>query len=256
MAFLITGLNLDTKRALQQLKNVKVLLTALLSSLFIAPAIAYFAAKGVFSSQDIVIGALIIGVSPVTVASGTVLTTLALGNVPLSLFICVLSNLASLITIPFLLKFFLSFEGGIDLPVWQMLFGLMVTVLLPTVVGQVLRPFVKDKLVPYKKSFSNFAQCITLLIIFNGVAGSTKELMSGGGAIIGVVVFTVFVHIFILCFNYFLSKATKLDLPSTAAFTIHTSQKTLTVSYLVWAGFFAHAYPWPFCPALPITCSN
>lgn len=35
-----------------------------------------------------------------------------------------------------------------------------------------------------------------------------------------------------------------------AAFTIHTLQKTLTVSYLVWAGYFAAKFPMVFIPAI------
>ena len=250
LAFLITGLTLDTNSALRQLKNVKVLVAALLSSLLVFPAISFFAAKSIFASQDIIIGALIIGVAPVTVASGTVMTAIALGNVPLSLFICVLGNFASLITIPFLLKLFLSFEGGIHLPVWTMLFGLLVTVLLPTVLGQILRPFLKEKLAPCGKFFSIFAQCIVLLIIFNAVAGSSGELIKAGAGIFGVLGFMVALHSLILVLNFFLSKGIGLDSSSISAFTIHTSQKTLTVSYLVWAGFFAHDYPLALVPGI------
>jgi sodium/bile acid cotransporter 7 len=42
----------------------------------------------------------------------------------------------------------------------------------------------------------------------------------------------------------------KLDRPSTTAFTIHVSQKTLTVSYLVWAGYFASQYPMALIPGI------
>jgi sodium/bile acid cotransporter 7 len=41
-----------------------------------------------------------------------------------------------------------------------------------------------------------------------------------------------------------------LDRPSTTAFTIHTSQKTLTVSYVVWAGYFAQQYPMALIPGI------
>ena len=183
-------------------------------------------------------------------ASGTVMTGLALGNIPLSLFICVLGNFASLITIPFLLKLFLSFEGGIELPVWDMLFGLFVTVLLPTVLGQTLRPFLKEKIAPYGKFFSIFSQGIVLLIIFNAVAGSSANLMKAGSAIFGVLAFMIALHSLVLVLNYYLSKGIGLDTPSVSAFTIHTSQKTLTVSYLVWAGFFAQAYPMALVPGI------
>ena len=50
--------------------------------------------------------------------------------------------------------------------------------------------------------------------------------------------------------NYALSRLIGLDRPSTTAFTIHTSQKTLTVSYLVWAGYFATQYPMALIPGI------
>ena len=42
----------------------------------------------------------------------------------------------------------------------------------------------------------------------------------------------------------------RLDRASTSAFTIHTSQKTLTVSYIVWSGYFAARYPMALIPAI------
>ena len=96
---------------MDQLKNVKVLAAALVSSLFIFPGLAYFLAQLVFKSwPDFSIGALIIGAAPVTVASGTVMTAIGLGNVPLSLFICVLGNFMSIVTIPIVLNLFLQFR--------------------------------------------------------------------------------------------------------------------------------------------------
>ena len=67
--------------------------------------VAYTLGQTVFSDwADFAIGTLIIGVAPVTVASGTVMTAIALGNVPLSLFICVLGNFFSILTIPIMVK--------------------------------------------------------------------------------------------------------------------------------------------------------
>jgi len=50
--------------------------------------------------------------------------------------------------------------------------------------------------------------------------------------------------------NYGISKFIRLDRPSITAFTIHTSQKTLTVSYLVWNGYFANQYPLAMIPGI------
>lgn len=252
MGFLMTGLTLETAIIGEQLKNVRVLTAALASSLFFSPAIAYAAARLVFDQpSDWVIGALIIGVAPVTIASGTVMTAIALGNVPLSLFICVLSNLAAILTIPFLLNLFLQFgDTPIVLPVMQMLSGLTVKVLVPTVIGQALRPFLKDAITPYKKALSIFNQLIVLMIVLNAVASSTDHILEAGTGIVAVFMFMVGLHGLILAMNFGLARLIHLDRPSTSAFTIHTSQKTLTVSYLVWSGHFAALYPMALIPAI------
>lgn len=196
-------------------------------------------------------GALIIGAAPVTVASGTVMTAMAGGNVPLSLFICVLGNFAAIFTIPFMLNLILAVDNAaIELPILQMLAGLTLKVLLPTIIGQVLRPRVKHLLPPHKAKISIFNQCIVLLIILNAVASSAHSILDVGPVLFWLLTFMICLHVFMLVFNYYLARIIGLDLPSIAAFTIHTSQKTLTVSYLVWAGYFAAAYPMALIPAI------
>lgn len=252
LGFLITGLTLDTASIGEQLKNIRVLSAALISSLVLFPVIAYFLADMIFDTPpDLAIGVLIIGVAPVTIASGTVMTAIALGNVPLSLFICVLGNLASIVTIPFLLNLFLHFgDAPITLPVVKMLTGLTIKVLVPTAIGQVLRPFLKDAIAPYKKIFSIFNQLIVLMIVLNAVSSSTARIIEAGSAIIGVFVFMIFLHVLILALNFGLSRLIRLDRAATSAFTIHTSQKTLTISYIVWAGHFAALYPMALVPGI------
>ena len=53
-----------------------------------------------------------------------------------------------------------------------------------------------------------------------------------------------------LALNYGISRVIRLDWPSTTAFTLHASQKTLTVSYVVWAGYFAAQYPMALIPGI------
>ncbi len=251
IAFLITGLTLDTRTVIEQLHNLRVLVASLVSSLVLIPVITFFLANLAFSnSPDLVIGSVIIAVAPVTVASGTVMTALALGNVPLSLFICVLSNFVALLTIPFLLKILLQFGQTINLPVYSILAGLSLTVLAPTVLGQLLRPRLKDAIFRYKKAFSIFSQCVVLLIIFNAVSASISEIIRSGIVIFLVFGFMIGLRILILTMNFTISRFIGLDQASTSAFTIHTSQKTLTVSYLVWAGYFASDFPMAMIPPI------
>ncbi len=249
LAFFITGLTLDTSSIAGHLRNFKAPVAAMISSLLLFPLLAWLMAKLVLS-PEFVIGVCIIATAPVTVASGTVMTAIGRGNVPLSLFICVLGNLLALFTIPFSLNLLVSTGTNIDLPILKMLSGLVQTILVPTVFGQLIRPFVKNKLLPYKKAFSIFQQCVVLLIIFNAVASSTERILQAGASMIIVGGFMVVLHSFILAMNYGISKGIRLDRASTVAFTIHTSQKTLTVSYLIWADYFAAIYPMALIPGI------
>jgi sodium/bile acid cotransporter 7 len=253
LAFMLTGLKLETRSIGEQFKNVRVLAASLGSSLVLFPLVTAILVRALFGSvPDFVIGATLIAVAPVTVASGTVMTGIALGNVPLSLFICILGNCLAIFTIPFSLEFLLGTSQGIDLPVMHMLINLVLTVLLPTLIGQGLRmnQTIRNQVVVFKKQCSIFSQCIVLLIIFNAVSSSTEKLVGVGGMLVVVFCFMIGLHVLMLCLNYLISRALHLDRSSTAAFTIHTSQKTLTITYVVWSGYFMTLAPMGLIPAI------
>ena len=250
LAFFLTGLTLDTSGIIEQLTNVKVLAASLVSSLALTTCLAFVVGKLFFTDPDFFVGILIIGAAPVTVASGSVMTAIALGNVPMSLFICVASNLASLISIPFMLQIFLSMDQGVELPVWQMLSNLFLSLLLPTVLGQLLRVKMKELVVRYGKQISIYMQGVVLVIVFNAAAASSQRMVSAGSSLMLVLAVMLLLHLLILAMNYGISRLLSLDRPSTAAFTIHNSQKTLTISYVVWSGFFAADYPMAMIPGI------
>jgi sodium/bile acid cotransporter 7 len=162
----------------------------------------------------------------------------------------VLGNALAIFTIPVSLNLLLRFGGHIDLPVLRMLVVLALTVLVPTILGQIARAFVREKLPPYRKGFSVFQQCTVLMIIFNAMARSAVRILQAGTTVVLVLGFMVLLHSLVLVMNYGISRFIGLDRPSTTAFTIHTSQKTLTVSYVVWAGYFASQYPMALIPAI------
>ena len=238
-AFLITGLTLETGRLGHQIKNFKAVAAALISTFVLFPIVALLCGKVIFGqSEDYLVGICILAVAPVTIASGAVLTGIARGNVPLSLLICVVSNFVALVTAPLSLNVLLKFDQEICLPVGKMITSLVLVVLLPTLIGQVLRIPLKARLDSCKKGFSIFSLLVVLLIIFNAVAGSAEKLVQSGWAIAHILVFTAALHVLILLLNLAISRLIRLDLPSSAAFTIHTSQKTLTISFIIWSGYF------------------
>ncbi len=249
LSFFATGLCLETQAILRQVRSLRAPAAALLSSLILYPLLAMGAAL-LLLPAEFVIGVCIIATAPVTVSSGTIMTAIARGNVPLSLLICILTNFLAIFTIPVMLSLLLTVGQAIDLPILRMLGGLVLKVLLPLILGQLSRSAVKIFVKRFSRHLSIFQSCIIILIIFNAVSNSADNLAERSSSLIGVTIFIVCLHVFMLVFNYLFARLIRLDRASTIAFTIHTSQKTLAVSYIVWADYFAADYPAAFIPAI------
>ena len=250
VSFFLTSLKLDTSHISEQGRNVKGIGAALLSCFVMFPLVARgFAAVGFPGDMNILVGICILAVVPVTMATGTIQTALAGGNVPFSLMINMTTNFLAILTIPFSLKLLLATDRCIDLPVLELMGKIGLLVLLPVVLGQGLRVLVKDRIAKFGKAFSVFCQIIVLMIIFNGVASSTAEMTSLGLRILYIAAAMVLLHVVILILNYWICKLLRFDDPSTYAFTLHASQKTMGLSYIVWVGFFA-SYPLAMIPVI------
>lgn len=249
LAFFITGLCLETRNILRQIQDVRAPAAAVFSSLILYPLLAWLLALPVLP-HEFVIGVCIIAVGPVTVSSGTIMTAIARGNIPLSIFICILTSFLAIFTIPVMLNLLLSVGGRIELPVLHMLGDLVVKVLLPIILGQIVRPFFKKQVQRINHPLSIFQSCVIILIIFRAISSSAENITEAGSVLVSIILFMVFMHFFMLFLNYGIANLLKLDRPSVSAFTIHTSQKTLTVTYIVWAGYFANDYPMAFIPAI------
>lgn len=249
LSFFATGLCLETRAIFRQIRSIRAPAAALLSSLILYPLLAWGAALPLLPTEFI-IGVCIIATAPVTVSSGTIMTAIARGNVPLSLLICILTNFMAIFTIPVMLNLLLSVGRNIDLPILQMLGGLALKALLPLILGLLTRPAAKRLVKRFSRQLSIFQSSIIILVIFNAVSNSAGDLTDLGSSIIGVTLFMICLHGFMLACNYLFARLIKLDYASVIAFTIHTSQKTLAVSYIVWAGHFADAYPAAFIPAI------
>jgi sodium/bile acid cotransporter 7 len=159
-------------------------------------------------------------------------------------------NRIRIITIPFSLQLLAGDAGNLELPALGMLAGLVTTVLVPIILGQISRPAPKAHIVRYKGAFLIFQQCIVLLIIFDAFAAAWAKIGTAGAMLPGLIVFFVGLHSLILLIDFGICKVIRLDRPLTTVLTIHTPQKTLPVSYLAWAGSFVARYPLVLIPGI------
>lgn len=249
LSFFLTGVMLESRAVVQAMTSIRAVLAAAVSSLVLFPVLAWVLTRP-FGSYELIVGCCIIAAGPVTVSSGTILTAYARGNVPLSVFICILTHVFAVFSIPVILDLLLGSGYGIDLPIFSVLIGLVLKVIVPLVVGQIMKPLIGRISDRGTTFISVFQMSMILLMVSVAVSSSAERLESMGGFLLIIVLLIVILHFSMVFLNYFIARGIQLDRDSLVAFTIHTPQKTLAVSYLVWAGYYAADFPGAFVPAI------
>jgi len=143
------------------------------------PVVIFFglwASKSFFTQADLRAGFLFLAFLPTTVTSAVALTSVAGGNVSGSLFNCTLSSVISVFLTPLLCVYFLGQGGGeTDMAVTSILQNVMITLLVPLVLGQVARRSLKGVFGARKKAIKHFNNGVILFIIWSAFCKSFLE---------------------------------------------------------------------------------
>jgi sodium/bile acid cotransporter 7 len=249
LSFFLTGLTLDARLIPQALNSFRAPAAALVSALIIYPVVAWLIATPLLP-YEFVIGCYIIAVGPVSVSSGTILTALARGNVPLSVLFCILTHFGAIFTIPIVLDSLVGGGSEIELPIFSMLGGLVLKVLVPLAAGLLARPYSTGIIQRCSPGISRFQTLVILLMVYTAVSSSAESIRQLDTLLVRVILVIVGIYHVMLLINIGLARWLKFTREDRIAFTIHGTQKTLGVSFIVWTGFFAAAYPAAFIPAI------
>ncbi|XP_077241254.1 sodium Bile acid symporter family [Tasmannia lanceolata] len=109
------------------------------SILFCSPFLSSLILKLQLAPQEFVTGLAIFCCMPTTLSSGVALTQLVGGNSALALAMTVMSNLLGILIVPFSLSKFVAGGVGVSIPTKQLFGSLIITLLVPLIVGKVLR---------------------------------------------------------------------------------------------------------------------
>ena len=134
------GLTLEGKDFLLVFKRGKAVIGGLVGQLLM-PAIAFAVAKVMHLDPIFTIGLVLIACCPGG-SSSNIFSMLAKGDVALSVSLTALSSIITLFTLPLIMQFVTSSVGqqvGIQLPIRNLLMQNLVTMLLPIIIGIVLR---------------------------------------------------------------------------------------------------------------------
>mmetsp|Transcript_7991 Transcript_7991/g.12122 ORF Transcript_7991/g.12122 Transcript_7991/m.12122 type:complete len:361 (-) Transcript_7991:240-1322(-) len=237
--FVISGLTLKTGDILGAFnaKGGASFAYGMIMIIGITPLIAFLAVEIPFQQEEFRYGMAVFIVGPTTIASGSALVAQAYGNNVLALLLTVMTNLIAVVTIPLWLKAVIS-GANASIDAVELLIKLLITVLLPLIIGQVLRaviPGIKGW-VNEQKTFLKLAGNFSLvLVVWQTMSRSADEIYSvSAEALITIIVSGGVLHAVYLAINYILCVYVfKFETPDMKALVIMASEKTLPVAIAV-----------------------
>jgi sodium/bile acid cotransporter 7 len=179
LIFLITGLTLPSETILSRLSNIKLHIFIQIFIFIFIPLYVMITAKLLdgFINEWTMIGLYATAVLPTTISSNIVFTQASGGNVVATTFNAALANVMGIFISPLLLSFMLRTTGSI-IPLEELLGilkDLVFHMLLPIIVGQVIRIFFTSALTKYSKILRKSTSVMILIIVFLTISKAVKS---------------------------------------------------------------------------------
>jgi solute carrier family 10 (sodium/bile acid cotransporter), member 7 len=232
--FLVSGYQTGSK-GLALNKNLAVLfLVAALISLLLAPLLGLIVSKILNFPFHLAMGLIIISTVPPTISSGVVITQVSGGNSVLALFLTITLNLLGIFSMPFVLDLCLKAAGPVDIDQIALLNKMLLSVLLPFIIGKTIRNLRrKPKILPLW-SYIN-SGCV-ILIVYSSLATS-RAAFAGltPSDYMTILAGVACVHLLLLGINAQAGKTLKLSAADSKAMLFVTSQKTMALALAVLA---------------------
>ncbi len=232
--FLVSGYQTGEKGISLNRRLGILFLTAACISLFLAPLMGLLVSRIFDLSVPLTVGLIIISTMPPTISSGVVITEVSHGNAVLALFLTISINLLGIITMPFMLDFYLHAAGPIDIDQTRLLFKMCFFVLLPFIIGKMIRKIrAVDRIAP---TWSYINSSCVILVVYSSIAGSRSAFSGLGISDYALILAAVAVtHCLLLLINLQTGRFMGLDNSDTKALVFVVSQKTLAIALAVLA---------------------
>lgn len=203
--FLISGLTLRSEEIGEAVEAWPAGLFGLASILLLTPLLSRFMVQLHLQPQEFITGLALYNCMPTAISSGVALTRLAGGNSALALALTVLSSLLGIMIVPFSISKLIASGGRASVPADQMLRSLILTLLIPLILGKAFRESFKgiaDIVDSNRKLLSALGAIMLSLIPWVQVSKSRPLLLMVKPQVVLVaVIMGVLLHLVLLCFN-------------------------------------------------------
>lgn len=174
LVFFVQGLSLQTRQMLAGRGPLRLHLFVLGWNFVLFPALVKMVIYPltIFLGSALSMGFWMLAILPTTIASATALTAAARAAVPQSIFASVLSNLLAIFIVPLLVVAYLQSGGSAEISIMPVLAKLCWIVLLPLVVGQILRRCFREASIAVSERVGWLPQLAILYIVYLAFAQS------------------------------------------------------------------------------------
>ena len=174
LVFLLSGAGLSTDRLKAGAANWRLHLFVQLFTFAVFPLVglAILAVVGRWLPQELGIGFFYLCALPSTVSSSIAMTAMARGNIAGAVFNATLSSLIGMVLTPLYISLWLQ-AASHGAPLADQLIKIAEQLLLPFVVGQLLRPWIGDWISRHKPFTGKVDRAVIVLIVFNSFCDAT-----------------------------------------------------------------------------------
>ncbi|WLE98568.1 MAG: bile acid:sodium symporter [Candidatus Electrothrix communis] len=233
--FLVSGYQTGTAELPLNKGLLYIFLVAAAVSLLLAPLLGLAVGSLFALPSSLFIGLLIICAVPPTLSSGIVITGVSRGNTVLALMLTISLNLTGILTLPIILQLCLKAGGPVAIDQWGLFTKMLLLVLLPFVLGKIIRTMLKKQRVSPNWSYVN-SSCVILAVYISLAVSRQEFFRTDAGQYLAVLFSVSLVHLLLLAINTQAAKLLKLNTEDSKALLFVASQKTLPISLVVLAG--------------------
>ncbi|UPR59772.1 bile acid:sodium symporter [Vibrio sp. ED004] len=203
LVFFLHGLGLSPKAILEGLSNWKLHVFVQSATFLVYPLLWVIFGQGfvTYMPAALAFGFCYLFVLPSTISSSVAMTVIGKGNLPGAIFNASLSSILGVFITPLLIQLFMGLEGA-ELNLMESVVSISKMLLLPMIVGQLMRPLLFEWTQKYKSVVNKLDKYVILLIVYSafcdsiehGIWSDFSPMLLLVSAVICLVVLMVMVH--------------------------------------------------------------
>ncbi|TVZ56624.1 BASS family bile acid:Na+ symporter [Lutibacter sp. Hel_I_33_5] len=215
-------------------KYPKAAIIGLTNQLVLLPIIGFLLAIIFNLNPTMAVGLMILATCPGGPTSNLI-TQICKGNIALSVTLTAIASIISILTIPFILSYALSYFGTetnvtIQLPIVDTILQIMVITVIPISIGMLIRKYKTDFAKRMEKPM-RIASTVIFILVFIAVLAANYKMIGVGMKEVGLV--TLSLNILTMGLGYVTAKFFKLNLKNTISITVESGIQNGTLAFVI-----------------------